>query len=54
MYNQLSTEITIMPSRDGNWYWEVVTDRNEVRSRGIADTVEKACEQAREAAKSIH
>jgi len=48
---QENVEFRIMPSGDGRWYWEVLTQRNEVVSRGVAETEPAACEQASEAAR---
>ena len=48
---QEDVEFRIMPSGDGRWYWEVLTHRNEVVCRGVADTEPVACEQASEAAR---
>jgi hypothetical protein len=35
---QPDVEFRVMPSGDGRWYWEVITQRNSVIKRGIADT----------------
>jgi hypothetical protein len=43
-----------MPSGDGRWYWEVITQRNSVIKRGIADTEPAACQQAGDAARELH
>jgi hypothetical protein len=51
MDNQTSTEVRITPKGDHRWYWEVVDDRDHVESRGVASTVQEACEQARSAAR---
>jgi hypothetical protein len=47
-----STEFRIMPGSDNRWCWEAVDDRNDVTCRGVADTVQEACEQARHAARN--
>jgi hypothetical protein len=48
---QSDVEFRIMPSGDGRWYWEVLTQKNEVVCRGVTDTEPAACEQASEAAR---
>jgi hypothetical protein len=47
-----STEFRIVPSSDNRWCWEAVDDRNDVTCRGIADTLQEACAQARDAARN--
>ena len=44
---QPDVEFRVMPSGDARWYWEVITQRNSVIKRGIADT-EPAAEEAPE------
>jgi hypothetical protein len=46
-----NVELRIMPSGDGRWYWEVITDSNTVIARGVADTEPTACKEASEAAR---
>ena len=46
-----SLEFRIMPSGDGQWYWEVVTSGNNVITRGVADDEPAACQEASEAAR---
>lgn len=43
---QKSVEFRIMPSGDGCWYWEVITDGGTVLTRGVADDEPAACQQA--------
>ncbi len=45
-------EFRIMPSGDGRWYWELITLRNAVVKRGVADTEPRACEEASKAARA--
>jgi hypothetical protein len=49
---QKSVEFRIMPSGDGCWYWEVITDGGTVLTRGVADDEPAACQQAGEAARN--
>jgi hypothetical protein len=51
---QSDVEFRVMPSGDGRWYWEVITQRNSVIKRGIADTEPAACQQAGDAAREAH
>jgi hypothetical protein len=44
-----NAEFWIMPT-DEHWRWQVVNDRNEITSQGLADTMQDACEAARYAA----
>jgi hypothetical protein len=48
---QSDVEFRIMPSGDGCWYWEVVTETNNVIRRGLADTQSAAGQEASEAAR---
>jgi hypothetical protein len=46
---QANAEFWIMWT-DEHWRWQVVNDRNEVTSQGVADTMQEAYEAARSAA----
>jgi hypothetical protein len=48
---QRDVEFRIMPSGEGRWYWEVITNLHNVVSRGLADTEPAACQQASNAAR---
>jgi hypothetical protein len=48
-----NAEFWIMPT-DEHWRWQVVNDRNEVTSQGVADTMQEACEAARYAARKAN
>jgi hypothetical protein len=48
---ETSLEFRIMPSGDGQSYWEVVTGGNNVMTRGVADNEPAACQEATEAAR---
>jgi hypothetical protein len=46
-----SVELRIMPSGDGRWYWEVVTNSRTIVRRGVSDTEPAACQAASTAAR---
>jgi hypothetical protein len=48
---QANVEFRIMPSGNGRWYWEIVTNRYEVITRGLSDDEPTACQQASDAAR---
>jgi hypothetical protein len=48
---QTGVEFRIMPSGDGCWYWEDITDGGSVVTRGVADDEPTPCHQASEAAR---
>ena len=48
---QNNVEFRIMPSGDGAWYWEVITQRTTIVSRGVADNQPAASSQASDAAR---
>src|SRR5262249_33954367 len=52
--SQRGVEFRIMPNGDGHWYWEVLTNANEVMARGVSDTEPEACQQASDAARRAH
>ena len=49
--NQKDVDFRVMPSGDGRWYWEVISNRNTVVGRGVADTEPDACRDASAAAR---
>jgi hypothetical protein len=48
---QANVEFRIMPSGNGRWYWEIVTDGYKVITRGLSDDEPTACQQASDAAR---
>ena len=52
--NDADVELRLMPSGNGCWYWEVLTDGRKVVKRGVADTEPAACHDAHEAAQTAN
>jgi hypothetical protein len=48
---QANVEFRIMPSGNGRWYWEIVTEEHEVVTRGLSDNEPAACQDASDAAR---
>jgi hypothetical protein len=48
---QANVEFRIMPSGNGRWYWEIVTEGHEVVTRGLSDNEPAACQDASDAAR---
>jgi hypothetical protein len=48
---QANVEFRIMPSGNGRWYWEIVTEGYEVVTRGLSDNEPAACQDASDAAR---
>ena len=44
-------EFRVMPSGNGQWYWELIANANTVLKRGISDTEPGARREAAEAAR---
>ena len=48
---QANIEFRIMPSGNGRWYWEIVTEGHQVITRGLSDDEPTACQDASDAAR---
>jgi hypothetical protein len=51
---QKGFEFRIMPSGDGHWYWELITQGRNIVRRGISATEPDACREAADAARQAN